>query len=658
MTQTDQGLELREDAITGEREHVRRLAPFLDARTRSVVRPGAFELLDGEWRFERDPEDCGLAEGWYLGHVFAGTANWPGSVAMQIETERGDGDHVPDVPDAPDAPDADTVAWYEREFEIPDEWQRSAHPVQLTFGACGYETRVWLNGVALVTTEGEAVHLGEYTSFSYELPEEHVSAGGLNRLTVRIADSLDPERPRGKQESHVYKRGGIWYQAISGPVRSVWLEPVERNRLRSRLSVVSHVRDGLVEFGVTTRVRDAGRYRLHLIVAGLDKDEPCATLDETLDLEAGERRQHVVVRITDAVPWSPANPVLYRVVAQLTGDDGHVSQIETRFGLREFEARGSRFYLNGEPIYLDGILYQPGLATFDEIRRHFRAIRELGANLVRVHITGVDPRIYALADEMGLLLWLEVPSPHSSSERSRAAHAAELTRMLVHFAAQPSVVMVSLYNESWGAQDVATHEATRAYIAATRAHLRQQYPQFLVIDNDGWEHVSTEGRLESDVLTAHVYETEVDRWREVLGRLVGGDLDDVTARPLVVGDPFVYAGQLPLVISEWGGFGFSLYGGPNEPDARADRIREFKQVLRELPIAGDVYTQATNVEDETNGLIDAATGELLVPDGLLRSAAIPGRATTAAAATAAVAVDDSNSAEVKSSGMPRRRISR
>jgi hypothetical protein len=295
-----------------------------------------------------------------------------------------------------------------------------------------------------------------------------------------------------------------------------------------------------------------------------------------------------------------------------------VSQIETRFGLREFEARGSRFHLNGEPIYLDGILYQPGTATFDEMRRHFRAIRELGANLVRVHIAGIEPRIYALADEMGLLLWLEVPSPHSSSERSRAAHAAELARMLVHFASQPSVVLVSLYNESWGAQDIATNEETRAYIRATHAHLHRQYPQFLVIDNDGWEHVSTEGRLESDVLTAHVYETDVDQWRDVLGRLSGGDLKGMTALPLVIGDPFFYAGQMPLVISEWGGFGFPMYGGPNDPDARAEPIRAFKQVLGELPIAGDVYTQATNVEEETNGLIDAASGELLVPAGLLQ----------------------------------------
>ena len=62
-----------------------------------------------------------------------------------------------------------------------------------------------------------------------------------------------------------------------------------------------------------------------------------------------------------------------------------------------------------------------------------------------------------------------------------------------------------------------------------------------------------------------------------------------------------------------------MYGGPSDPDARAAPIRAFKEVLRDLPIAGDVYTQATNIEDETNGLIDAERGELLVPAGLLRT---------------------------------------
>jgi hypothetical protein len=321
--------------------------------------------------------------------------------------------------------------------------------------------------------------------------------------------------------------------------------------------------------------------------------------------------------------------VLYRLVAELAKPDGYVSRIESRIGLRDIATRGRFVYLNGERIYLDGILYQPGTATYDEMRRHLFAIRELGCNLVRVHIAGIDPRIYALADELGMLLWLEVPSPHRPTPASRANHWAELQRLLVQVGAHPSVVILSLYNEDWGAEDIATSAETRAYVARTYEHLRLHHPQILVVDNDGWQHVSAEGRLQSDLLTVHVYETDAERWGMVLDRLVAGAHDAVAARPLVVGDPYFYAGQLPAVVSEWGGFGFAMYGGPTALDTRADRIAAFKRALRARDIAGDVYTQATSIEDETNGLIDPHTGALLVPAGLLASPqAAPNEAAT------------------------------
>lgn len=60
----------------------------------------------------------------------------------------------------------------------------------------------------MLRIEGEESHIGEYTSFSYELPEHHLQP--VNRRAVRIAVTMDADTTRGKQESHVYKRGGIW----------------------------------------------------------------------------------------------------------------------------------------------------------------------------------------------------------------------------------------------------------------------------------------------------------------------------------------------------------------------------------------------------------------------------------------------------------------
>ncbi len=580
---------------------------------RAVLRHNTHWLLDGEWQFALDANDSGLRDSWFLGHQYEATAQWPGSIEAHMAKAKGQPNPV--------VWQDKVIAWYEREFDLPERSESNSRSIiQLTFGACGYETRVWLNGHLLSTIEGEDIHYGEYTSFSYELADEYLRP--VNRLTVRIADTMDAETTRGKQESHVYKRGGIWYQTYTGAVRSVWLETVERNRLRSRVGVASTIEDYLMRFTLTTRIHDPGNYVLRIQVFERKAPEsapPLATSDFPLRLAAGQKQQRVTLEVPGAELWSPETPVRYRLVAQLIDAEGRVAQIETEFGLRKIEARGRYVYLNNKPVYLDGILYQPGTATYEEMKRHMQSMKELGCNLVRVHIAGIDPRIYNLADKLGLLLWVEVPSPHSSTARSRHNHQAELLRMLALIGTHPSVIVWSLYNEDWGAQDIATNPDTREYIMNMYHFMQLAYPQFLVVDNDGWQHVSYEGRLKSDLLTAHLYTPDLTRWQSLLDRLVAGDLDTVAAFPLVVGDPFFYRRQVPLIVSEWGGFGFANYGGPQESEDRAERIHLFKQEMRKRSIAGDVYTQATNIEDERNGLIDPQTGALTVPAGLLAS---------------------------------------
>lgn len=597
--------------LTQDRQAAMAVRSYLNPLPRSIMRSGEYELLDGEWRFELDLEDKGLREHWYLGHAYTQTAIWPRSVEEHLAAGQ---DYQQKTRPWHDK----VVAWYERDFYIPEHWINTAtNLVQVTFGACGYETRVWFNGHPLTTLEGEEVHFGGYTSFTYELPPAYFQP--QNRLTVRIAHSLDADIPRGKQESHVYRRGGIWYQTITGAVRSIWIEPIERNRLRSQLSVMTHTAAQLAEFNLVMRVQDPGSYTLRLVVTAQGEETPLAISEYTLPLAAGERRQQVALPLPGAGLWSTAQPQLYQLVAQLRGPDGNVSQIETHFGLRKIETRNHELYLNNKAIYLDGILYQPGRATFEQMHAHLLAMKALGCNLVRVHIAGIDPRIYDMADELGLLLWVEVPSPHNSSQVSRANHWAELQRLLVIIASHPSVIICSLYNEDWGAQDIATNPETQGYIARVYQYMQVNYPQFLVVDNDGWQHVSVEGRITTDLLTAHVYTTGIDHWADCLDRLRQGEIEGVTAFPLVVGDPFFYRGQLPLIVSEWGGFGFEGYGGPADPAGKAKRIRAFKLALRRRAIGGDVYTQAVSIEEEVNGLIEPETGKLLVPENLLRS---------------------------------------
>jgi hypothetical protein len=137
-------------------------------------------------------DDKGLQEKWYQNYSFQHTAHWPGSVEEHILAAKGQ--------QLLQAWQDKVVAWYSREFPLPSHENGTASPtsmLQLTFGACGYETMVWLNGVLLRTIEGDEVHVGEYTSFSYELPEENLRE--VNSLTVRIADTMDADIPAGSR---------------------------------------------------------------------------------------------------------------------------------------------------------------------------------------------------------------------------------------------------------------------------------------------------------------------------------------------------------------------------------------------------------------------------------------------------------------------------
>jgi beta-galactosidase/beta-glucuronidase len=321
---------------------------FINPLPRAVLRPNTYILLDGEWYFALDSEDIGLNERWFLEHNFEYKVLWPGTVE----------DHIASIEELRHKAilKEKKVAWYERKFPLPEKDDSGSRSLlQLTFGACGYETQVWLNGHKLYTIEGEDVHTGEYTSFSYELDDTILSP--VNRLTVRIADTNDADIPRGKQESYVFKRGGIWYQSYSGAVRSIWLESIERNRLRSRVGVVSIVEDRIVRFNLTTHIHDPGVYTVRLYVFKRKQEDarPIVEADFALALEAGEKQQRLVVELPNAELWSPEAPNLYKLIAQLVDKDGYAAEIETHFGLRKIETRGRYIYLNNQQIYLDGI---------------------------------------------------------------------------------------------------------------------------------------------------------------------------------------------------------------------------------------------------------------------------------------------------------------
>lgn len=150
--------------------------------------------------------------------------------------------------------------------------------------------------------------------------------------------------------------------------------------------------------------------------------------------------------------WSPENPRLYDVELSCCGDE-----VRDRVGFREIRVDGMDIVLNGKPVFLRGISchedsVEHGKALTDEERlENIRAAKELGCNFMRVAHYPHSERMAQLADEMGLLLWEEIPvywDIHFSSEDTYSDAENQLTELIKRDYNRASVIVWSVGNEN------------------------------------------------------------------------------------------------------------------------------------------------------------------------------------------------------------------
>jgi beta-galactosidase/beta-glucuronidase len=278
------------------------------------------------------------------------------------------------------------------------------------------------------------------------------------------------------------------------------------------------------------------------------------------------------LEIEDPRLWSPDDPFLYDVELRL-GDD----VVRSYVGFRTIERRGRDLYLNGEPLRIAGVLdqgYWPdGVYTAPSdaaLRADVEAAKAMGFNLARKHVKVEDPRWYAWCDRLGLLVAQDLPSSHDlSSDAARRRFRDEWLEIVAQLAAHPSVVMWIPFNEDWGEPPP---EFQRELVRATRA----EDPSRLVVDASGWKQLE-----DTDLVDVHDYGSELTKHAEKRR-------DDI-----------------PLWIGELGG----LSVGTGEFAYRhVDDLAEgYRRLIEQIPrdVAGFVWTQLADVEQEQNGLLTA-----------------------------------------------------
>lgn len=432
------------------------------------------------------------------------------------------------------------TVWYKKSF---DYQKRPGTRLFVHFGGANYESIVYLNGEKL------GRHEGGFTPFNFEATR--LVRDRDNFLVVKV----DNRRRRDA----VPTLNTDWWN-YGGLTRSVALVEVP----------APFIRDYFIQLKKGSRDEVAGWVQLEGAAAGtrVTVSIPEAGVAETFTADAAGRAP-VGFKARLGL-WSPESPRLYQVKLSAGADS-----VTDRVGFRSVETRGADILLNGRPVFLRGISiheespFRGGRAVNeDDARQLLTWAKELGCNFVRLAHYPHNEHMTRLADEMGLLVWSEIPvywtilwDNPDTFENART----QLAEMITRDRNRASVILWSVANET------PVSEPRNKFLRALVAHARSLDPTRL--------------------LTAANERRYADPTTQVVDDPLGEDLDVLGCNEYVgwYDGPPEKADRLtwkvtldkPLVISEFGGD--ALYGHHGDKGQRW--TEEYQRDIYEHQIA-------------------------------------------------------------------------
>lgn len=520
---------------------------------------------------------------------------------------------------------------YRRSFVLPKQFEGKR--ILLHFGAVDQTAEVYVNGQYL------AKHEGGYLTWTVDATEA-VLHDKENELSVIAIDTLSHDYPYGKQRK---KRGGMWYTPVSGIWQGVWMEAVPDRYIRSvqitpdlngidlKLDLAVHDGIGKPDTAICAGIGkpDAGGHDSNrkgdTAAHDGDADRPVTVtvrvtlsngmmrvyqecMDERTLAQKGMRIELAGTPCADGHAyrprlWSPDFPYLYSMSVSV-GED----TVESYFALRTVEIREiqgvRRVCLNGEPVFLHGVLdqgyYPEGIYLPGEEREYERDIlrmKELGINMLRKHIKVEPECFYYYCDVHGMLVMQDMVNSGNYSfvrdtalpmlgmvkadDRKRGGstrrkqifeqHMKDTIRQLY---SHPCIIAYTIFNEGWG-----QFESDRMYETARSLDDTRLYDS-----TSGWFR-----QTKSDFESRHIYFKTMKLPK--------------TERPLIVSECGGYAYTLPE--HRYSRIGHYGYGECQSREELTKRIVGMYEKMIFPAIAdgtcGCVYTQLSDVEDETNG---------------------------------------------------------
>jgi beta-glucuronidase len=358
--------------------------------------------------------------------------------------------------------------WYKKTFEVD---KAPGRRLFLYFGAVNYEAIVYVNGKRL------ARHVGGFTPFELEVTDD--VAQGENVVVVKVDDT--------RRREGVPTVNTDWWN-FGGITRDVLLVDVPQTFIRDYFVQLKPGTDGgeIAGWVKLDGPHGAQQVTLHIPEAGVH---------ETVYTDgAGFAWLSVKAKVER---WSDENPRRYEVVIEAESD-----RVEDRIGFRTIETRGPDILLNGEPVFLRGISIheqaplRPGRATSEaDARTLLGWAKELGCNFVRLAHYPHNEHMVRVAEELGLLLWAEIPvywTIQWDNPETYANAERQLLDIITRDKNRAAVILWSVSNETpiTDARStflrrliaVARHvDSTRLLTAALERHYRDERTQ--VVDD-------------------------------------------------------------------------------------------------------------------------------------------------------------------------------
>lgn len=337
-----------------------------------------------------------------------------------------------------------SASWYKKTLNVDTD-----HKVtKLHFEGANFETQVYLNGKLV----GE--HVGGYIGFDIDLTDG-LKDEQNNELLVRVSNRFNPNLiPSQKADFFLF--GGI--------TRDVWLVQLPEIYIGQMLVKTPKVSAKQASTQVEATVISSEEKELSLAVELFDSLAKQVTQVTTkFNAKVGENK--VLIDLPDIQNpqlWSTDSPYLYQVKTSVKFENNDIHSELASIGYRWFEMKPHQgFFLNGKPLLIRGTHRHEehagiGAALSNEQHRiDMQMIKDMGANFVRLGHYPQDPEIYRAANELGLLIWDELPwcrggkGGQEWEDNTERLWRSQVQQNYNH----PSIVFWSLGNEIYWEED-------------------------------------------------------------------------------------------------------------------------------------------------------------------------------------------------------------